>query len=376
MLIPHGRHMDAGPDHRPVLADVPLDQLIAVDAPGEQVGQGAAAGLSVGFMRVIERRGLRQFALFVAEQPVERRVALQRSAFFVDEHHSDRGIVEYGPHARLALRRGALGGNSVADIAGDDLHGRTAAEDHRLGRHLDIELGPVAAKVTLSRRLDGATFLQDHGHPLADGVSLGRGDEVPHAKPQQIRRIAAAVETGRSAVGEHDATVLVDCDGLREQVEKGLVASLSLGKCPRRAFAARRFRSRGHDERDRFCRCDELRRPGDAGFAAVLANPLREERDPALLTRNQALQGHLGLDAEPGPKPHEIQERPAGYLGERNSRAFLAAAVPQQQGAIGPRHDDQRIDGINDRPERCDVSGRQARRGIVDAGRPGRRGGP
>ena len=87
---------------------------------------------------------------------------------------------------------------------------------------------------TRSRRDEGdalATARRRHlsegsDHPLADGVSLRRGDEVPHAKPQQIRRIAAAVETGRSAVGEHDATVLVNCDGLRQQIEKGLVASL------------------------------------------------------------------------------------------------------------------------------------------------------
>ena len=61
MRIPHRRYMDAGPDHHPVLADVALYQLIALDAPGEQVGQGAPAGLSIGFMRVVERRELRQF---------------------------------------------------------------------------------------------------------------------------------------------------------------------------------------------------------------------------------------------------------------------------------------------------------------------------
>ncbi len=326
-------------------------------------------------MRVLEDRHLRQLFLGEADQPVEGRVALQGPTLPVGQHHPDRGVVEDGPHSRLALRRGALGGDSFADVAHDDLDRGAAVEDDRPGRRLHVEDGPVAAQMPLARRLDGAALADDLGNPIANGVFVRRGHEIPDAEPNHFGRITSAVQTGGSAIDEHDPPILVDRHGLREQVEKGLIASLGLRERECRSFAASRLRPDRYDECDCFGG-NELRIPGDAGSAAIFANPLRQERDPAFLTRNQAIEGRLCLDAEPGPQPHEIHERRAGYFGERKSRAFLAVPVPQQQRAVRARQDDERVYGIDDRPQSGDVPRREARGSVLDAGRPGGRGRP
>ena len=185
--------VDASPDGRPVLAEIALDQLVAVGAPIEQVRQGAPGRLSVGFVGVVQYRQPGQFVRAIAEQPVEGAVALESPAVAVAQDHADRGVVEDGAHAHLTLGRGPFGGDPFADVAGDDLHGRTAAEDDRLRRDLDIELRAVAANMSLRRGLDGSTVREDPGNAVADGVPLRRDDEVPDPNAEHARGVAVGI---------------------------------------------------------------------------------------------------------------------------------------------------------------------------------------
>ena len=212
-----------------------------------------------------------------------------------------------------------LGDLALAHIAGDRLHRQPPFVQEVARRHLHVADGAVHAHVLHLHRAQRELVLHDALHPLAREIAVVRMHEVVDGSAQQIGRLCRAEQSRRRGVGEHDAPLAVDQDGVGGELHQLAVALLGLlAHYELRDLPAHGARSPGEGQ---VGRPHALREELDHAERAVAGGDGEGEGagEPAPERRRTALQAGFGGDVDDPARLAARQDAPHQTLARRAS---------------------------------------------------------